>query len=57
MKKYYRERKWLGAKFDIEVRNLIITIHTQSDGRTIINLRKIFSHKVNNSKYRYEIQI
>lgn len=25
-----------GKEFDIEVRNLIITIHTQSDGRTII---------------------
>lgn len=24
-------------EFDIEVRNLIITIHTQSDGRTIIS--------------------
>lgn len=46
-----------GKEFDIEVRNLIITILIQSDGRTIINLSKIFSHKVNNSKYRYEIQI
>lgn len=46
-------------ELDIEIRKLIITILTQSDGRTTINLRKrkIFNHKVNNSKYRYEIQV
>lgn len=48
-----------GKELDVEVRNVVVAILTQCDGRTIINLRirKISNHKVNNPKYRYEIQV